>query len=215
MPDYSNPSGSSMSLSARNELILLCSAFEVLIVEDQAYQGLGTVSIPSLFQLSGGRGVIQARTLSKVLAPGIRLGWISGSEELIGELSKWRATGANPLLARSMAELLATREFEEHCAQINQAYSRKVAVASNLLAESKKCFKFELPVGGFYLWVRLPLGTDSVIFTKTLANNGILVAAGRYFFAENEEYPAIRISISYESVARIVDGIKNILSHMP
>lgn len=187
VPTYDNPGGGTMPLARREELLRVAAERRLLIVEDDAYAGLDLDGPPppSLFALAGGRGVIHLGTASKTIATGLRVGWIVAAPALIRRLVFARLdNGASPLLHRTVLEYLRAGGHEAHVGRLRAIYrERRDAAADAVRSALAGRADFDLPAGGFYLWLRLGAGLRADALADAARARGVAVTPGPLYYA--------------------------------
>lgn len=217
MPNFQNPTGISTSQAHREKLIQLCEKFQVPILEDgfeeeMKYFGKNILPIKSM----DSKGiVIYIGTFSKVLFPGLRMGWIAANNEVIEKLSRIKRAGelsGDQLNQAIVNEFCRKGYLDLHIKKVHRIYRKRMQIAHKALArfipQQVSCTK---PQGGYTIWFELP---DSNIIEsdlmKVLDENGILVSPGSLFYPERNQGVNFRISISCVSEQEIWDGIERI-----
>ena len=198
IPTYDNPSGSTMPLERREELLRIAGERRLLIVEDDAYAGLDLDGPPppSLFSLARGRGVMYVGTSSKTIATGLRLGWIVAAPEVIRQLVFARLdNGASPFVHRAVLEYLRTGDYEPHVERLRAIYRERRDAAVEAAREALDGFaSFEPPGGGFYLWLHLRDGLDAASFAREAAARGVAVTPGPLYYANGGGEQQVRLA---------------------
>ena len=157
-----------MPVARRRELLQVAARHGVLVLEDTAYNELyfGAELWPTLAALAQGHFVITAGTFSKVIAPGLRVGWLQARPELLRLLMPARFDmGNSPLQHRMLHEFMVSGELAAHVARMRALYRSKMrSLASALRATCGAAVQFTEPAGGFFLWLRLaaPLRAQTV-----------------------------------------------------
>lgn len=216
VPTFQNPSGETMSLDHREELLKIASEYDFLIVEDDPYGEIYFEgdAIPPIKSLDTKGRVIYTSTFSKILAPGFRLGWVVASKEILKKL----------ILAKQAADL-CTNVFSQYIAyeyvhggyldtqvkKIRQLYKRKRDI---MLEAIKKYFpenvKWTIPQGGMFIWVTLPKSIDTrFMFQKAIAKK-VAYVVGDAFYPEGKNYNSMRLNFSYSDDKSIVEGIRRL-----
>jgi 2-aminoadipate transaminase len=219
IPDHQNPAGVSLSLERRAPLVELARRYGFLIVEDVAYRELGfsDASLPSLWSI-GPDVVVQTGTTSKTFCPGVRLGWAAAPAEVSSRLV------AAKQLTDQCAGALGQRLFEEserrgwideQLARSRALYRRKgerllAALARSLPAGAS----WTEPEGGFFSWLTLPPGADSVDLAARAVEHGVGIVPGTLFFADGSGRDAVRLSFSLVDELQIDDGIERLAALM-
>ncbi|MGI5506279.1 aminotransferase class I/II-fold pyridoxal phosphate-dependent enzyme [Lentzea sp. CA-135723] len=200
-PTFHNPTGTVMSLRRRTEVLEVAARHGVLLVEDDAYAELdldGTGAPPSLASLAGQRGVVRLRTVSKVLGPGLRLGWMQADREITDRFAAHglllSGGSANHLCSLAVATLLRDNGFDRHLDWLRvRLRERRDALYEAITEELPGVVEVRLPQGGFFLWL-LAEQDETSLLDKAMAA-GVVVAAGSRF--GRTEVPAVRVSYSF------------------
>ncbi len=198
IPTYDNPSGSTMPLERRRELLRIAAERRMLIVEDDAYAGLDLdgPAPPSLFSLAGGRGVLYVGTASKTIATGLRVGWVVAAPAVIRRLVFARLdNGASPLVHRTLLEYLRTGAHDAHVERLRAIYrARRDAAVESGRGAFGDLVSFDAPAGGFYLWLRLGEGLDAASFAREAAERGVAVTPGPLYYANGGGEQRVRLA---------------------
>ena len=208
--NFQNPSGPTMSLRRRRELIGLAHEYGTLILEDDAYGELRFEgeAHPSLYALDDGGAVIRSGTLSKILGAGVRLGWLCAPTEMIPYLSNFNfGGGVNPFMSR-IAVYYMREHLADHVKLLVGVYREKRDAMRRGLLEllDGTDAVVNKPEGGFFLWVKLPYGTDREKLAELAADRRVQYVPGPSFYPNGggEEY--IRLAYSYESTEKCYQG---------
>ena len=189
MPTLQNPTGRVMPLKARQGLLELACRYRVPVIEDDVYGRtfFGSHPMPeTLYKLDEHAQVISLSTFSKMLAPGLRVGWLAGPLYMIKQLSliKMRSNlftgGLNQL---ALADLVGSGAMDAHLVRLRNHHARLCAAAVQALAPAvdQGLIRCRIPAGGLYLWCRILLQFDADLFFSTLEANGLSVAPGIAF----------------------------------
>ena len=210
VPDHHNPTGANMSLAVREKLVEVCARHRVFLLEDMAYTELyfDEPPPPSLYAIADGHGVIQVGSFSKVIATGLRVGWIQARLPVIESVGRVRFDmGGSPLLHRALSLYVGSGELEPHVDMLRDIYRRKSETLANSLREHCEPYlRFTDPKGGFFLWGEC-IGTTTQEFMREAAVEGVLFAAGSNFYAGREaaDTSHIRLALSYASAEELAD----------
>jgi 2-aminoadipate transaminase len=217
IPTFHNPTGQSLSLADRRALLRAAKSLDLLLVEDDPYRELyfHTPSPPTLFALADGSGVLALRTLSKVLAPGLRVGWLLGAPAVVGELAQdalfTSGGGIAHLTSAAALRVLVSGEMAGHVANMRHQYRRRRdALLAGLTPAKTAGADWCVPDGGFFVWLRLPKGVTSAGLERAAADRGVRFWPGHLSFAmpPGEVDPAafIRLSFSLYGEERLRDA---------
>jgi len=205
VPDYHNPTGATMTLATREALVDVCAKHHVFIMEDMAYTEIffEEPPPPSLYAVADGHGVIQIGSFSKIIATGLRVGWIQAKLPIIESVARVRFDmGGSPLLHRALAHYVGSGELEPHADEVRELYQQKCkALAESLSEHCEPYLRFEVPDGGFFIWADC-IGATAQDIAREAAIEGVTFAAGSNFFAKREEADTthIRLALSYASI---------------
>ena len=220
VPDFANPTGETLSLAARERLLDLAAELDIPIIEDAAYAMLRFAGepVPPILALEVKRrdSIEKARavycgTFSKVLSPGLRVGWIAGPKALVQRLvlikqaSDLNSATINQMVMHRMAEAA----FETQVARARTHYRRR---RDWLLAALQRHMPTGLswthPQGGLFAWMTLPDGTDAAaLLQRSLGEAGVAFVPGGAFFHDGRGRNTLRLSYSLPGEAEIDRGI--------
>jgi 2-aminoadipate transaminase len=202
IPDYQNPTGRTLPLDRRRELVALCRRHGVLIFEDVAYRELsfdGT-SLPSLWSLAPDV-VLQAGTFSKSFFPGVRLGWAAGPSDVIAELSAAKQNSdqcAGGLGQRLVEEYGRAGGFERHVPAARALYaSHWAALSAALTRHMPEEVSWTEPTGGFLTWLTLPEELDTLALRPAAVAGGVAYVPGPPFHVGDDGRNTLRLSFSH------------------
>ena len=210
--NFQNPSGPTMSLRRRRELIALAQEYKTIILEDDAYGELRFEGEqhPSLYALDDSGSVVRTGTLSKILGAGVRLGWIAAPKEMIPVFQSFNfGGGVNPFMSR-IATYFMRDNLEPHVNLLISVYREKRDAMLKGLWEALSGTDVEIskPEGGFFLWIKLPGGTDLKRLAETAAEARVQFVPGKSFFPNGGGEEFIRLAYSYESADKCYEGGK-------
>ncbi len=212
LPNFQNPTGRSMSEARR---ALLCSEAARLglpLLEDNPYGDLWfDQAPPQPLAARNPEGCIYLGSFSKILAPGLRLGYCIAPQHLCSKLlqAKQAADLHSPSFnQRVVAEVLKDGFIERHVPTIRALYkAQRDAMLAALERECKGLLEWNKPAGGMFLWARLPAGLDAVaLLPKAVAKN-VAYVPGAAFYADNADPRTLRLSFVTASVEQIDTGI--------
>jgi 2-aminoadipate transaminase len=215
IPEHQNPSGRTMCVERRGALVELCRAYGVCILEDVAYRELAFdgAMLPSLWSI-GPDVVVQAGTFSKVLFPGVRLGWAVGPRQLIMQLSVAKQNSdqcSGAFGQRLLEEYGRAGHFATQLEKARALYARRWALMDQALREHmpEGC-RWTQPTGGFFTWLELPWQVDTAALRPAAAEAGVAFVPGRPFYADGRPSNAMRLSFSRMANARIGEGVRRL-----
>lgn len=211
IPTHQNPAGCTLQLERRQELLELARRFNTFILEDDAYGELWfeTPPPPSLFSLSNGDHGIKVSSFSKIIATGLRMGWITGPAPLISRIAALRYDmGSSPYLGRVIAEMIRNGDLDRHIGNLRGIYLRKLQRVEEALERyCSPYISYTRPLGGFFLWLQLRPGMSSRDVQVAANERGVIVGQGPQFFADGNATNHIRLAFSYVAMEEIEEGI--------
>jgi 2-aminoadipate transaminase len=216
IPDFQNPSGITMSLERRKILIKTAHEREIPLVEDSPYRELSFTgqTLPSLWTLSGGKGVIQLRTFSKILFPGMRMGWLAGEKLFIDKtvLLKQSVDLCTPSFTQLiLAEYIRRGRMRESIKKAIGLYRPKLeAMLKALKKYMPKEVQWSKPTGGMFMWLVLPARIDTKDIFMTAIEHNVAYVIGRPFHCDHSGGNTLRLNYSFPSVEQIETGIKRL-----
>jgi 2-aminoadipate transaminase len=218
VPDFHNPTGVTMSLERRRQLLDLAAAHRIAIVEDSPYRRVifeGS-SVPSLKALDTHGIVLQLGTFAKLMAPGLRVGWAAGDAAVVARMAQLKTdAGSCPLTQRTILEFVSSGKLPSHITRVQQCYrsNRDRMVAA--IREELPDVSFVLPRGGYYLWLTFPDGVDADRLAARASEAGVSVIPGSKFFARTDVSHStshIRVAYSHASHDEIDEGVRRLAS---
>lgn len=214
IPDFQNPSGITMSLQRRKELIKIAHERNIPIVEDSPYRELSFTGevLPSLWTLAEGKGIIMLKTFSKVLFPGMRMGWVVSDAQLIDKIAMLKQSvdlctpSFNQLI---LASYIKKGKMKETIEKAIECYRPKWETMLKALDKyMPEEVSWSKPTGGMFLWVTLPEHLDSKEIFKAAVERNVAYVIGRPFHCDNSGSNAMRLNYSFPSIDQIEEGIK-------
>jgi DNA-binding transcriptional MocR family regulator len=219
VPDFANPTGETLSLAARNRLLDLAAALDAPVIEDAAYAALrfqGEVLPPLMGLEIARRGSIEAArsiycgTFSKVLSPGLRVGWIVAPKAMIRRLvlvkqaSDLNNATINQMVMHRLAETTYDAQVGRACAH----YRRRRDAMLAALKRHLRGVGWTKPEGGLFAWLRLPNGIDAAaLLDRAVQEAHVAFVPGAAFFHDGRGRNALRLSYSLADEAEIERGI--------
>ena len=221
--DFANPTGETLTLDERENILDLADQLDCAVIEDAAYQALrydGDVLPPVLALDVARKGsleesrVIYCGSFSKTLSPGLRVGWICAAKPVISRLvllkqaSDLHSSTINQMAVHSVAESC----FDDHVAGLKKAYRARRDVMLQALGDHMPdTVSWSMPEGGMFVWLTLPAQIDgAVLLEKALRDYRIAFVPGRAFFADGSGGNTIRLNFSLPDEAMIREGIRRL-----
>jgi len=217
--DFHNPTGATMSLARREALIALAEARGITVVEDTPYRRVrfDGETVPSLKALDRTGNVFHVGTFSKLVAPGLRIGWVAADPDIIARLIRLKSDGgSSPLVQRIIYEFGRSPAFPAHIERVQSVYrERRDRIVEAVRREMPEA-EIAVPEGGYYVWVTLPGHVDGDAVAARAAEAKVNLIAGSTFFAGtsagNARVPKnhIRLSYSYATPEQIDEGVSRL-----
>ena len=216
IPDFQNPTGITMSLERRYQLLALAEKYGVPIVEDSPYYEIyfGGERIPPLRALDRKGVVIYLGSFSKTFCPGLRLGWILAPHEVIRKfhlIKQGADLQVNSLAQYILYHFLTDYDFDEQCSKVRKVYERhRESMIGTMEKEFPDTVSFTRPRGGMFVWATLPEGVKSnEVFLKAVEQK-VAFVPGDGFFPNGGDDRHIRLSYGTPTEENIVEGIKRL-----
>ena len=218
-PSYQNPTGYSLAADNRQEIFQAASKHGVSIIEDTTYDALFYGDKPyspiAAYQDSIEQGaVIQVGTVSKIMVPGYRIGWIVADEQTITQLSNIKQSMdlcTSPIVQQVIAALLSDKEFfNAHLARLRAVYHGKCQAMCQALQDymPEQCH-WTIPQGGMFVWVTVPEQLNATrICQRLLDEEQVMCSPGQIFYQNRSDSHTLRLSFSLESKVKIRIGIE-------
>lgn len=216
VPDYQNPSGVSLSLERREKLVELSDKYNFIILEDCPYTHLryDGEEKPSLFKLSNSGNVIGLYSFSKILSPGLRLGWVCGNKDIIRKLEVLKQSVdvcCSTFIQGIAAEYMKRNLLESHIGDVVREYKVKKDLMLKMLSENMpQGITWTTPNGGLFLWITLPEYMDSESMLKKAIEHKVTYVPGYAFHHNSEMRNCLRVNFSYPTLEQIEKGVKSL-----
>lgn len=211
IPNFHNPAGVNLSLERRRRIVELAEAYNFVILEDDAYGELrfSGEPLPSLFSLAPRGRVVRSATLSKILAAGLRVGYLMAPKEVILRMSSLKLDGGTSQFTNRLAAAYVRTYEEEHIRELRDIYRGKRdallrGLEDGFAATPQLKPTWTVPDGGFFLWLKLPPGVDGAKVAAESGQRGVAYVPGPAFFADGSGSEYIRLSWSTLSQADLV-----------
>ncbi len=224
-PTFQNPTGRTLDLAARREVLRVARRHRVPVVEDDPYRELGFPGTPAppptLRELDDGGLVIGLGTVSKTLAAGLRLGWVLAPAAIVGQLALVKARadvfgGGLPQLV--VHELLAGDVLAAHVRALRAEHERRHRALVRALERRLRpgALRFAPARGGLYLWCRLPpAGPDATTLQHEAARAGVAVVAGRPLYADGGGERHVRLCFAGVAPAQLDEAAARLAPLLP
>lgn len=214
IPTFQNPSGITMSLEKRKKLLEICEKNNVLIFEDNPYGELrfSGEDVPTIKSMDENGVVVYFSSFSKILSPGLRLGYTHAHEDIIGKMTVAKQVNDvhTPVLNQYIAaKWMENYDVDKHIEKCRELYGHQCGL---MLSEMDKKFpknvKYTRPDGGIFIWVTLPGGTDAGKIVKECAERKVAFVPGATFMTDIEKTSnCFRLNYSTMTDDKIIEGI--------
>lgn len=220
-PHHQYPSTAVLSPARRMELLALAARERFAVIEDDydhEFHYDGRPVLPLASADSGG-SVIYLGTLAKVLAPGLRLGFVVAPARLVGELARRRFfvdRQGDHAMEAAIAELLGDGEIERHVRKMRGVYrARRDALVGALERHLRGRFEPEVPAGGMALWGRVPAETDIEGWQERALERGVLFLTARAFTFDGRSLPHARLGFAALSESELEEAVRRLAAAWP
>ena len=215
IPNHQNPAGSSLSTARRHRVVELAEQYDLMIVEDNPYGLLDFKgeTRPALRSLAPER-VVYIGTLSKILSPGLRIGWVAAAESVRDKLVllKEAADLCQSNLTQAIAQRwFATQPWQGQIQTFRDVYRERCdAMLGELAASFPSSCHWTVPTGGFFVWLRLPHGLDSKQLLAKALRARVAYVPGAAFYADGGGGEELRLSFCFPPPERIREGVRRL-----
>ena len=216
VPTFQNPGGVTLSLERRRRLVEIAREREILVVEDNPYGLLrfDGEPLPPLYSLDGGDYVLYVGTLSKILSPGIRIGWACAPPPVMRKLVLGK--GGSDLCTSTLSqyfvrEYFAEGRWREYVAELTRIYrARRDAMLEALASHFPRQATWSVPGGGLFVWATMPDYIDTTdLLAKALREN-VAFVPGEAAFVDGAGTTSMRLNFSAQTEDEIREGIRRI-----
>ena len=213
IPDFQNPSGETMTLAERENLVAMAREQDFLIVEDSPYRELrySGEPVPTIYSLAPER-TLHLGSFSKIFAPGFRLGWILGPVELLDRIyvCKQSLDLCPPVFDQYMAaEFMGSGALDANLRKSIALYREKRDRMLSLLDKyMPQGVSWTHPEGGLFLFLTLPEGVDTVALYDRALSAGVAYVAGSFFYPDGSHRNTMRLNFSFLDSSRMEAGVK-------
>ena len=207
---HQNPTGAIMPESRRKQIVEICARHKALLVEDDCYADVVFEGeMPrAMYAIAEPGACIYIGSFSKILGPGVRLGYFAAPEALGAKLLAYkRDGGTSALAAMVVAEYLEERLWEQIANVCRVVKGKRDTINAALERELGGLVDWSRPKGGLFTWVKLPEGIDTGAIAASAKERNILYATGKAFSASDEDVPYLRLAFGYIDEELIDDGI--------
>lgn len=216
VPTFCNPTGVTLAAERREALVALAQHTGLLILEDDVYHELWYDAPPlhSLYSLAPAGPVVRLGSFSKVLAPGLRLGWMLATPKIVkrctgcGMLDS--GGGVNHFTAHVVSAFIEAGALDEHVEVLRTAYRRRRDALLEALADHLPGCSWVPPGGGFFVWLRLPDGVDSAALLPAAEEQGVSYLPGALFHSDEGGDNFCRLAFTLLKVDEMREGVRRL-----
>jgi DNA-binding transcriptional MocR family regulator len=213
IPTFHNPSGRTLPQARRNKIVQLAQKHNFLIIADEVYHLLSYTQIPpqpfAVFS-DEVEQVVSINSFSKILAPGLRLGWLHAHKKLRRQLIECglldSGGGMNPFTSAIVHFMIDSGDLAKNIISLKKLYLERLNALISALDRYLPEAEYSKPHGGFFIWVRLP-GKNASILRRGVKNFDVDFRPGKLFSSQNKLEEYIRLSFSYYSPDKIEEGV--------
>jgi 2-aminoadipate transaminase len=217
IPTFHNPSSVTLTADRRERLVGLSRRHKILIVADEVYHMLSYSEAPPMPLAShiDGSSVLSLGSFSKIMAPGLRLGWIQGGGRLLQRFTGCglldSGGGLNPFTSGIVRSAVENGLLEDQLRNLKTAYSRRKTALADALRESlPEVVHFVEPGGGFFIWLEFPHGIDTPHLLDAAFKQNVGFLPGLKFSAQNGLKNFARLSFSYYDIPELEEGARRL-----
>jgi len=218
VPDFQNPAGVTIPLQRRLDILDIATAFDLLVLEDSPYRQLRYVGdhVPIMKSLDKDGRVFSLFTFSKILFPGLRLGWMVADKEIISRMVVAKqpvdlcTSALSQLLAR---EFIRSGKLPAQVERTKEIYRKKRQVFLDALeAEIDPSWgiRWTKPEGGLFSWMTLPEGLDARELLNMALQENVAFVVGNAFYCDDGGKNTLRLNFSFSNEEKLVEGVKRI-----
>jgi len=215
IPAFQNPTGVTMSAQRRLDLVAAAAERDVLVVADEVYHLLryapGAMP-PAMSAYVDSGPVLSIGTFSKILAPGMRLGWVHGSIERLAALAECglilSGGGLNPVASTLATAMMRMGWQQEYLEWLRALFAQRAStMVAALAAHMPDWVDYDVPEGGYFVWLRLPAGADGAALRKIAKEHGVDLRHGAQFSPTGRLGNHLRLSYAFYEEDDIAEGV--------
>lgn len=201
-PNYHNPTGTTMPLQRRKHILALCQKHRVPLLEDDAYHDLNLSgpALPTIKSLDSSGTVLYLGSFSKTTAPAMRLGWLAGPIPVLQRLAEAKLQldqGTDTLSQWLIYRFLREGHYDAHVTSLRAELLRRRDALVAALAQLGDGVEFQVPAGGFHLWLRCRVAASSAQIFREAARQGLAIMPGAVYGEEPRELPGLRLTFAH------------------
>lgn len=216
VPTFQNPTGATLPLERRERLVDLCRRHGVLLVADEVYHCLdqGAVPPPSFGSYVDGGGVLALGSFSKILAPGLRLGWVQAAPRTVQRMVESglldSGGGLNPFVSGLVRSVLELDLERPHLARLRTVFQGRTAAMTEAFRLHLPGATFAEPQGGYFFWLKLPDGGNATRLLSLAKDQRVGFRAGTMFSSREGLPDYLRVSFAFYEEPILVEGVRRL-----
>lgn len=216
IPNFQNPTGETMPLEKRQKLIELAEQYNVYILEDNPYGEIyfNAPPPPNLIEISDSDRIIYTGSFSKTLAPGLRVGFLNASAEIIDKCATCKQTAdvhTNCISQMLVHEYMMNHDFKAHLAKCRKFYKSKCELMQSTMNKLfPKHISWTTPQGGLFIWASWQGRKTGREISKLAGDKGVVIVSGSAMMPNGEDISAIRLNFSGSNDEDIKLGIEKL-----
>jgi DNA-binding transcriptional MocR family regulator len=216
VPNYQNPTGYSMDLKTRHELLFLAKKYRVPIIEEDPYGELYFEQyVPTLKSLDRDNHVIHVGTFSKTISPGFRIGYVIADEVVIKKLvlsKQFADIHANTLSQKLIGRFISEGHYDQHLVKMRKLYETKRDLMARELAQVEDLITFDLPKGGYYIWCKLDERLSVNRLMEHALSEGVDFIPGEFFYSDSMDGKNyFRLNYTYSAKEQLQEGMERLI----
>ena len=215
LPNFQNPTGTTYSLAKRQEVAQILKENDLFLIEDDPYSELRFMgeNLPTISSF-GRENAYLLGSFSKIVAPGMRMGWICAQGELMDKVvtaQQASSLHANYFSQRVLYQYLQDNDLDAHVNKIKEAYRQQRELMVSMIEELfPPDVKFTLPEGGMFLWVSFPDGVNTMELFDAAVKEDVVFVPGEPFYPDRSGKNSMRLNFSNTTAAEIEEGMKRL-----
>jgi DNA-binding transcriptional MocR family regulator len=217
IPTYHNPTSVCLSASRREKLVELSRRHDIMVVADEVYHPLSYTSAPPppLAVSCVSAKVISLGSFSKILAPGLRLGWLQAAPALVERIVQCglldSGGGLNPFTSGVVRSAMELGLMDENLTLLKETYSRRMqTMGAALRSRLPASARFIDPAGGFFIWLSLPEGADTLDLLAKAKSRNVEFMPGSKFSSRQGLKNCLRLSFAYYDTPELLEGVERL-----
>jgi len=216
IPVFHNPAGVTQSPKRRNKLTHLSEKYDFLIVADEVYQLLNYNSVPPppMAYCDDSRRVLSLGSFSKILAPGLKLGWMQAKPNQLSPFTSCgyleSGGGLNPFVSGIVSSVIELGLQESYLKRLKKIYKDRMTTLSDALRQKIPALKFRDPSGGYFIWANLPDGADNELLLAEAKKHKVSYQPGIKFSSSKGLRDHLRLCFAYYRKQDLVKGVQRL-----